>query len=193
MKKKLAEITTKVNRKKSSEMPGDIISETISNHFHESTDCREFAGETAFPLSSDLNKTNKKRGFIAFYALTVLFILTFVTFGVEFANVSRGATIQYSFVESQSRQALDAGMAIALRIASSTTEVVAAYSFNFETGPYEYFTVNVETGSGSVLVATVTAVLFDHLGYECARRRGRVRILADGSKANCFAGNWEKF
>lgn len=144
-------------------------------------------------MKKKTDKTNTKRGFIAFYALTVLFILTFVTFGVEFANVSRGETIHYSFVESQSRQVLDAGMAIALRIASSTSEIVASYSFDFEAGPYEYFAVNVETGSGSVLVATVTAVLFDHSGHECARRRGRVRILADGPKANRFAGNWEKF
>ena len=135
----------------------------------------------------------KNSGFIAFYALTVLLILTFVAFGVEFANVSRGTTIQYSLFDSQARQALDAGMAIALRVASSTSEVVASYSFSFETGPYDYFSVNIETGSGSVLVATVSALLFDHLGYECARRRGRVRILAEGPGANRFAGGWERF
>lgn len=137
--------------------------------------------------------SSQRNGFVAFYALTVLLILTFVAFGVEFANISRGATIHYSFVDSQARQALDAGMAIALRVASTTTEFISSYTFSFETGPHAWFTVNIETGTGSVSIATVSATLFDYSGHECARRRGRVKIATDLPLGNRFIGGWKRF
>jgi len=134
-----------------------------------------------------------KQGFVAFYALTVLLILTFVAYGIQFANVNRGVTIQYSTFESQARQALDAGMALALRVASTTRSINTSYSFPLESGPCGSFTVDIEAGSGSIVIATVSAVLFDRAGQECARRRGRVLIQTTNPGANRFLGGWERY
>lgn len=132
-----------------------------------------------------------KRGFVAFYALTVLFILTFIAYGVDFANATKNTSIQFSMVESQARQALDAGMAIALRIASSTQDITASFSFDLESGPCEKFSIQIEASSGTISLATVTAVLYDFGGFEFARRRGNVLIQTVGQGAKRFAGGWK--
>ncbi|MFZ2958393.1 MAG: hypothetical protein WA705_16015 [Candidatus Ozemobacteraceae bacterium] len=137
-----------------------------------------------------------KQGFIAFYALTVLFILTLVTYGMGFSNVTHGMAIQYSMYESQARQALDAGMALALRVASTTLPINAAsYSFYLESGPCGRFDLTIDIGTGTIVTATVSAILFDRSdpGQECARRRGRVLIQTSGLGANRFLGGWERF
>ncbi|MFZ4773743.1 MAG: hypothetical protein ACOYM3_00175 [Terrimicrobiaceae bacterium] len=133
------------------------------------------------------------RGFVAFYALTVLLILTLVAYGVTFSNSTSGTTIQYTMVESQARQALDAGMALALRIASTTTSISASYTFELDSGPCAKFSLNIETGSGAIVIATVSAVLLDQSDQEYARRRGRVLIQTTGPGANNFCGGWERF
>jgi len=136
-----------------------------------------------------------KQGFVAFYALTVLLILSVLGYGLGFSNITRAITIQYSMFESQTRQTIDAGMAIALRVASTTSPINASYSFFLESGPCGSFTLIIETGTGTIetgVIATVSAILFDRDGQECARRRSRVLIQTEGPGANRFFGGWER-